>query len=220
MFEEQIIKKVGQEIKNKTWGVTEQFLEVHDVVLVDGKPKIDRIDSEKGDGTVIAYLPIKDESFHLAIYLDSKSDFEIKGVGTEPYNSVYFRVTSDKLSVTELSSMTTLNATENWDKGEKKKFGNSVHKFSSVMFEPNPEPDEFTDKIKKLLDFLEQDKVGVKRLVDNADGYVQVAMKFHNGNTMLGGPSLDKEIIKRMNDLNLAVDFDLYADGNSFKEEQ
>ena len=61
----------------------------HDVVLVDGQPKIDRIDNEKGDGTVIAYLPIKDELFHLAIYLDSKLDFEIKGIGTESYNAVY-----------------------------------------------------------------------------------------------------------------------------------
>jgi len=73
--------------------------------------------------------------------------------------------------------MTTLKATKNWDKGEKRNHGDSVHKFSSIMFGPNPEPDEFTDKIKKLLDFLEQDKVGVKRLVDNADGYVQIAMK-------------------------------------------
>jgi len=204
----------------KTWAVTEQFLEVHDVVLVDGQPKIDRIDNEKGDGTVIAYLPIKDERFHLAIYLDSKSDFEIKGVGTEPYNAVYFRATSDNLNTEELSSMTTLKATKSWGKGDKRKHGDSVHKFSSIMFEPNPEPDEFTDKIKKLLDFLEQDKVGVQRLVDNADGYVQVAMKFHNGNTMLGGPNMDKAIIRRLSDLSLAVDFDLYADGNSFKGEQ
>jgi hypothetical protein len=217
MFEEQIIKKVGQEIKDKTWGVTEQFLEVHDVILVDGQPKIDRIDNEKGDGIVIAYLPIKDESFHLAIYLDSKSGFEIKGIETKPYNTVYFRATSDKLNAAELSSMTTLKATKSWDKGEKRKHGDSVQKFSSVVFDPNPEPDEFTDKLKKLLDFLEQDRVGVRRLVDNADGYVQVAMKFHNGNTMLGGPNLDKEIIRRMSELNLEIDFDLYADGNPFK---
>jgi hypothetical protein len=219
MIDEQVSKKVGQEIKNKTWGVTEQFLQVHDVVLVDGQPKIQRIDNEKADGTTIAYLPVKDQSFFLAIYLDSKADFEIKGVGTESYNSVYFQVTSDKFNLDELSSMTTLRPTKNWNKGDKRKIGDTVHKFSSIIFEPNPEPDEFEDKIKKLLNFLEQDKSGVKRLTDNADGFVQVAIKFHNGNTMLGGPSLDKETIKRLSDLNLSVDFDLYADGNFFKEE-
>lgn len=46
----------------------------------------------------------------------------------------------------------------------------------------------------------------------------QVASSFHNGNTMLGGHHLDKDIIKRMAALNLEIDFDLYADGNKFNE--
>ena len=219
MIDEQVLKKVGQEIKNKTWGVTEQFLQVHDVILVDGQPKIERIDTEKEDGTSIAYLPVKGESFFLAIYLDSKTDFEIKWIGTEPYNSVYFQVTSDKFSMDELSSMTALKPTKSWNRGEKRKFGDSVHKFSSIIFEPNTEPDEFEDKIVKLLDFLERDRTGISRLTDTADGSIQVAIKFHNGNTMLGGPSLSIEVIKRLSDLNLSVDFDLYADGKFFKED-
>ncbi len=85
------------------------------------------------------------------------------------------------------------------------------------MFEPTPGPDEFEDKLKKLLDFLETDKVGVKNLVKKAEGYIQVAMEFHNGNSMLGGAGISKESIKRMAALNLEINFDLYVSGKTYK---
>jgi len=219
MIEEQVSIKVGQEIKGKTWGVTEQFLQVHDIVLVNGQPKIERIDTDKADGTIIAYVPVKDEPFYFAVYFDNKESLNIAGIGTESYNSVYFRATSDKLTFDELTSLTTIKSTGGWDKGQKRKLGTGIYEFSSINIEPNPEPDEFEDKMKKLLDLLEQDNEGIKKLGDRADGQIQVAIKFHNGNTMLGGPHLDKEIIRRLSDLNLSVDFDLYADGNLFKED-
>jgi hypothetical protein len=50
----------------------------------------------------------------------------------------------------------------------------------------------------KLLDQLETDKSGVAALVEKEGGMIQVAMEFHNGNTMLGGSSLDRETIARM----------------------
>ena len=64
----------------------------------------------------------------------------------------------------------------------------------------------------------EQDKDGVKRLVDKAHGYIQVAMDIHNANGMIGGPHLDTSDIRRMNELGLSIDFDLYVGGNHFKE--
>ena len=69
------------------------------------------------------------------------------------------------------------------------------------------------------MDFLEQDKIGVLRLVTNASAYVQTAMEFHNGNTMLGGPDINKMSMRRLSDLELDIDFDLYATGNFFEEE-
>ena len=219
MFEEQVSLKVGQEIRDKAWGVTDQFLQVHDIVRVDGQPKIERIDTERADGAIVAYVPVKDESFYFALYFDNKESLKIIGIGTEPYNSVYFRATSDKLNVNELKSLTTLKATKYWTKGDKKKYGVGFYNFSSLEIEPNPEPDEFEDKLKKLLDTLEKDRDGVKKLADMASAYIQVNMRFHNGNKMLGGPHLDKKTIGRLSELNLTVDFDLYADGNFFKEE-
>lgn len=213
-----IIQKAIEEIETQSFGVTEQFLEVHQVVYVDGKPKVERVDTEKEDGTAIVYFPVVDEKFYLVVYLDTYPEVSVRSVNTEPFHSVYFRATSETLSFNELSDLTKLKPTGGWDRGEKKKLGNGVYKFTSLTFEPNPEVDEFDDKIKKLLVFLEQDKEGVKRLVDKANGHIQIATYFHNWNTMLGGHHLDQNIIKSLGSLNLEIDFDIYADGNKFKE--
>lgn len=219
MFEDRVSIKITQEISKRTWGVTEQFLRVHEIVFVNGVPKIDRIDTEKTDGTVIAYVSVKDESFHFAVYFDNKETLNIIAVGTEAYNSVYFRATSDNLTFDELTSLTTIKSTGGWSKGEKMKYGTGVYRFSSMTIEPNPEPDEFEDKLRKLLDLIEHDYAGIKELTERAYGQIQVAIKFHNGNTMLGGFHLDKSIVNRLNNLNLSVDFDVYAEGKFFKED-
>jgi hypothetical protein len=97
-------------------------------------------------------------------------------------------------------------------------FGNSVHKNSGIRFEPDPGPGEFETKISRLLDFLEGDVEGILKLVELAGGYIQVATIFRNGNTVLGGHHLGKEVISRMARLHLDIDFDEYAEGNFFKD--
>ena len=178
--------------------------------------KIDRIDRDRKDKLIIAYLPVLGEKFYFAVYLDTRLK-KIINVGTEPYHRVYFRATSETLKVDEIKAMTFLKPTEFWNKGDLRKIGKAIHKFSDFKILPNPEPDEFEDKLKKLLDFLEQDKEGIKRLVEKANGYIQVAMNIHFGNGMIGGPNIDREDIKRMNDLGLSINFDLYVGGNGIK---
>jgi len=218
MTDSLIIEKAISEILSKEFGTTEQLLEIHEVVYENDKPKVLRVDKESDDSSVIVYFPIKDEKFYLAVWLDTDPEILVRGVGTENYNSVYLKVTSDDFSLKELSKLTRLQSTKNWNKGDKREKGNSVYSFTALFFEPNPEPDEFEDKLKKLLDFLDQDKEGIKKLIEKADAQIQVATTFHNGNTMLGGHHLDKSIIKRIGSYNLAIDFDLYAEGNFYKD--
>ena len=40
---------------------------------------------------------------------------------------------------------------------------------------------------------------------------------FHNGNTMPGGFHFNKQLISRLNALEVEIDFDLYAEGRLFK---
>ena len=217
MTDEQAIVLIEKEFKEKTLGVTEQYLQIHRPTYAGNTLKVDRIDRDRKDELIIAYLPVLDEKFYFAVYIDTKTSL-ITGIATEAFHRVYFKATSETLSADELKAMTRLTPTDFWNKGDKKKYGSSTNTYSNIEILPNTEPDEFEDKLKKLLDFLEQDRDGIKRLVEHADGYIQVAMDIHNANGMLGGHTIDTDDIRRMNDMGLSINFDLYVGGNSFKE--
>ena len=212
-----IIEKAIEEIEQRRLGTTKQLLEVHEVVYEEDKPKVLRVDKESQDGSVVVYFPVKGQKFYVSIHLHTEPAVTVQAVGAEPYHLVCFSVTSETLTFEQLSSLTTLTPLTGWSKGDLRKFANSFYTASTLHFEPNPEPDEFEDKLKKLLDALEQDKQGVQALASQGDILVQVASIFHNGNTMLGGHYLTKEIIKRLAALELSIDFDLYAKGKFFK---
>ena len=214
MTDEQITARIEQEFKAKTFGVTEQYLEIHQPVYHNNQLQIARIDRERSDKLIIAYLPILNEKFYFAIYIDGSSGI-ITNIGTEPYHRVYFLATSEKLTAAELKAMTSLAISASWNNGEPN--GKSTYRFSAVKIMPNTEPDEFEDKLNNLLTYLEQDKIGITELVTKANGYIQVAMDIHNGNGLIGGPCLDQKSISRMSGLGLSIDFDLQVGGESFR---
>ena len=217
MSDEQIIKLIEEEFSIKSLGVTQQYLEIHHPVYVDQLLSVARIDREATNGVVIAYLPVQGENFYFAVYINAMTA-EITGIGTEGQHRVYFHASSESLSDSELCNMCSLIPTESQNKGALKKNGRAKYGYSAISYLPNPEPDEFEDKLRKLLDFLEQDEIGIKRLVNEAAGYIQVAMEMHNGNGMLLGPTIDKSAIQRMAGLGLEINFDLYVSGNQFLE--
>ena len=217
MIDLEITRHAIEEVETKRWGVTQQFFEIHELTYEDDKPKIAHIDKDDADGTAIVYMPVKGEKFYFAIYLETVPTIKVRGVGTEAGHSIYFRATSEDLDFDQLSGLTTLVPTHGWSKGELKKYGNSTYSFSCIEFMPHSEPDEFEDKFRKLLDFLERDVDGIRRLANIADGQIQVVSIFHNGNTMLGGFHLDKHLIGRLNTLEVDIDLDLYAEGRFFK---
>jgi hypothetical protein len=215
MTDAQIIQKAIEEIENKTFDYTEQFLGVHELVYVDDKPVVSRVDRERKDGTAIVYFPVKDKRFYFTIYLHAKPEVVVIDIDRESNNVVCLNCFSDILDFNQLSALTTLTPTRGRNKGDKK--GGTFWKNSVMVFEPNPEPDEFEDKLKKLLDFLEEDKEGIRKLVDNAEVHIQVVMEFYVHNTILGAAALDRKDLKRIVDLNLQIDFDLHAAGTPFK---
>lgn len=209
----QIIEAIETEFKTPTMGVTEQYLEIHKPVYKDDQLVIERVDRDKEDQTIV-YIPVANEVFYFAIYLDEKKG-EVIGLNTEAFYRVYFRATSERLTAEELIACTKLQPTELWSKGDLRKSGKSYHSFSSFTLLPNPEPDEFEDKLRKLLTFLEQDKEGIKHLVEQANCYICAVMNIHNDNGMLGGPIIDLESINRLSALRLPISFDIYLEGNS-----
>jgi Domain of unknown function (DUF4279) len=215
MTDQEIIAVVEAELKEPSQGTTEQYLEIHAPVRDGLALSVARIDRDRSDGIVVVYLPVENQAFHFAVYVNENQG-AFTGMHTEPYNRVYFRATSEELSLDQLKSMTTLTPTGGWNKGDLRPNGRSAYNFSSLKLMPNPEPDAFDDKLRNLLTFLEKDRSGVKELATRANGYVQVAQNYHNGNGMIGGIHLDRDCINRMNGLGLEIDFDLYVEGNEF----
>ncbi|UOE37003.1 DUF4279 domain-containing protein [Chryseobacterium oryzae] len=210
----QIIEVIQSELKNKAWGITEQILEIHNPIFVDNKIQIENI--VKNENEISVFIPIENEKFYLTFYINSEK-MEIIGISTEPNISIYFKATSEELSETELQNFTKLEITKSWNKGELRKLGNTSHSFSCIIIEPNKKPNNFESKIAELIEELEKDKSGIQKLSENANGYIQVIMEFHNGNGMIGGPNLSEEIIKSLNGLKLSLDFDFYVSGNPYK---
>ncbi|TDE15249.1 hypothetical protein [Dyadobacter psychrotolerans] len=81
MTETLIIQKATEEVLIKKFGVTEQFLKIHQVVFIDDKPKGARVDREIDDGSAIVYFPVVDEKFYFAVYLDTKPEVMVRFSG-------------------------------------------------------------------------------------------------------------------------------------------
>ncbi|MBX7155295.1 MAG: DUF4279 domain-containing protein [Candidatus Kapaibacterium sp.] len=195
-------------------GITKQYLEVHAVVRVDNKPTIARLETEYDEDSAIVYFPIQDESFFLAVCVSKNELPEVTGIYFQSGNRVYFRATSDKLSFDELAAKTRLKPIDGWNNGEPMKSNpTNNYKFSALHF--NPFPDEAYNmeyKMKLLLTELEKDRKGIKELVESANGYISIAS--YRYIDQFGGIHLDKELVKRLNDIGLEVDFDIYVGGN------
>lgn len=209
-----IIEIIQNELQDKNFGVTEQILEIHNPIFIEGKIQIENILNKKDE--IIVYVSLENEKSYLTFYIDNINK-QITGLSIEPYVSVYFRATSEELSEIELRKFTSLNITESWNKGDKRKSVNSFYNFSNVIIEVNQKPNDFETKINELLLELNKDKNGIGKLIENANGYIQVVMEFHNGNGIIGGPNLSGETIKSLSELNLSIDFDLYVSGRTFK---
>jgi len=209
-----------REIKDKAWGVTKQFLEVHELIYNESKPVISLFHKDDFSGDVVIYFAVRDEPFFFRISVSKGEEPEIKWIDTEANTSIFLRCDSDELGSVEILKMTNLISYKVRDKGDHRGNPklNAQWKSTTVFFEPNPGPGSFEDKLSKLLSYLETDKKGVSDLVSRAKGYIQCVIEFHNGNTMLGGPHLTLLDLKRIVDLDLEIDFDLYATGNFFKE--
>ena len=221
MTETQIIDTAIEEVENRALNMTKQFLEIHKIVYVDNKPKIAGFDTTKED-EVIVYFNVEDEKFFLAVYVQTKPKVFVRWTNTQPYHDVYLRALSNILSLNELAGLTSLLPIRVRNKGDKQRPETSstlIWKHSLIDLKPNAEePDKFEDKLTKLLDFLEQDKKGIENLVSKTNYCcIHVSSSFHNGNTLLGGHYIGRDLIQRISKLNLEIDFDISADGNFFK---
>ena len=211
----ELIKKAFSEIENQTFGTTEQYLEVHNVEIENGNPKVERVDMESFNDVNIVYFPIQDEPFFLTVHF-SKETHELLGVGTENGNQVYLTATSENLTFEQLSELTTLKGLSGWSVNDDRKNGKGKYTFSHLSFEPTKSRAYDLDtKLKLLLTELEKDVDGIKKLTEMSDAGISIHhQQYIDGNKRI---NFDIETINRLSRLNLGIDIDQYVFGNELK---
>ena len=216
LTDQNVLQLIEQEFSLKTLGVTEQYLKIHQPEIENGSIKIERIDRDELPDRIIAYLPVQDEYFSFAVYIDPENQ-EIVSVGTEARNIVSLIATSDVLTSAQLLSFTKLSPSKTWNKGDFYPNKKRTHNNSGIEFTPNPEPDAFEDKLIKLLNFLEHDTEGIKKLSLNSCAWVDVSMDCHHGNQSIAGCNIDLSSVNKLSQLSLRISFSIWAWGEPFK---
>ncbi|QJX47628.1 DUF4279 domain-containing protein [Hymenobacter taeanensis] len=216
MTEQQIKQLLAQELANPTFGVTQQFLAIHRILHEEGLPVVRRI-AEAEAGIVTAYMAVEGHKFYLAISIATTAA-EIVDITTEAFHDIWLRASSEELTTAQMLTLTHLTPIRQYNKGDVR-MGTFKHKQSVIDFQPRYEPDTVGSNLYNLLSLLEQDTKGIRDLAAKTECVVRVASYFHNGNGMLGGHFIDASTLKRISNLNVSVDFDLYAEGNSYLDE-
>jgi hypothetical protein len=88
MTDIEILALIETEIQAKTLGVTEQYLQIHQPVYTNNTLNVERIDRERADNTIIAYLPVVNQRFYFAFYIDTTQK-AITGLATEARSCVF-----------------------------------------------------------------------------------------------------------------------------------
>lgn len=216
MTDLEVYNIVAEEISQKNWEVTKQYLEIHSPIYNEGKIVISRIDREMPD-FIIAYLPVQEEDLYFAVYIDPLKK-AITYITTEAGNKVFLLAISTTLPLDKLQRMELLNPIKLWNKGDaNKRYSYKKYEDSGIKYEPNPEPDEVEDKLRNLLNFLEQLEYPSCILMGNPSYHIQCFIDYHNGNQLLGTFCLDKSIMKRIAALDLDIEFNIAAWGKRLR---
>ena len=209
------LQKAIEEILNPKLEITKQYLEIIEVEFKNDKPEIERFENNFGENLIAIYFKIKDERFFLEMHLN-KYSAEIDLVCIQNAHRTYFTATSENLSYLELENLLEIKNSEGWSKGELRKNGKSKHTFSRISFEPiKCEAYELNQQLEILLTELEKNPEKIKKITEIADAGISVCKYQYISEN--AGISFDKELIKRMCNLNLGIDIDTYIVGNAIK---
>lgn len=96
MTDKEVQEIIEAEFQNKHGEQQNNFLKFTAPIYFDNNINIARIDREGDDEVITAYLPVLDEQFYFAVYIDAKTK-RIFNVGSESNNTVYFRAASENL---------------------------------------------------------------------------------------------------------------------------
>ncbi len=200
---ETLIKIAKMEILHPTNNFVKDELHLHELVYEDSSPVPERVGIDDFATTHAVYFKVKEQPYFFAIYINKES-LSVNGAGTENGNQIYFTATSEQLSLEEMSNYLSLSPLTGWNKGDLRRSGKSRHSFSRLIFDPfESNAYDFEGKLRILLEFLQNDHTGIKRLAKHADTYISAShYMFVGGNKGLVFPA---NLIQRIHNLNLGM---------------
>jgi hypothetical protein len=114
-----------------------------------------------------------------------------------------------------MAALTKLKYFNGGNKGEKTIGGRGFYSASWIKYRfTNNESYFLEDALNMLLDELEKDKKGIKKLVKKTDASIQIVK--HQYVDANAGIEINKETIKRLYNLNLSFSIDMYICGERF----
>lgn len=212
----EFIKIAIEELLNKRFDFTKQFLLVHQIVIENELPIISRIAIETDNNHAAVYFSVKDEKFFFVIYLQIQPNIQVKFVNVENAHRVYFTATSRTKTYQEMLSLLNLDPLEGYSIGNRKNFIGKSHDHSRIIFEPiKNQAYDLNHKLYILLEALNLDKQNVINLAQLSNAYISIhRYQYVSGHAGINFP---QNIIQQLSDLKLSIDIDSYVVGNLMK---
>lgn len=205
------------EIRNPSFEVTKQYLEVCELYIENDQFVIERINVNKNGNLVEIFFRINDEDFFFVVGISESDPNDVQCIYIENGHKIYLSAVSENINFKELKEKFRCeNGISGWSKGDKRQYGNGVYSFTRLIYEPiEGLAYDFNEKLDLLLDNLEEKKSDLNRLVECAEVQIQVCKyQYVSANA---GTHLDKTTIKRLSKLNLSLDIDTYIVGERIK---
>jgi hypothetical protein len=220
MLYEEYIQTAIEELLNPAFEVTKQYLEVCELELENGLPKVVRVNTTYYDkyDTVAVYFAVKNERYFIEVRLNKAPDIEVIFVWVQSGYRVYLSAQSNQLTYQELTAYFPLEPSRGWSKGDFRSNGKSQYSLTKMSFEPiRNEAYPLNEKLDLLLDVLEPIGNAIRLLTQKAEVYIAVCR--HQYVSANSGVSFDIKTIRRMEQLNLGIDIDSYIIGTPIKSD-
>ena len=199
--------------------MTRQSLADQDVVRDElGEPVVARVAPAGSPRTFRVYLPIQDEDYFFVATIGpgDSGELEIKGTSIWARTRVYLLITSETMSVDEITARVGLSPTDSIPMGQPRlgALGVAPLRWHSWKLEPDQDvPGEVEEKLEHLLTMVAPAAERIVALGPACYVQVSVVYKAWIGNGCIGGFGFDPAVVRRIAALGATVDCDVYVGG-------
>ena len=207
------IKRIAiDEVLNPKFELTKQYMANNKLIFNNNLPVIEDVILNEQEKKALVYFPIFKENFYMVIIIHLEDEIKTCFINTSAGNRVELFVASEEFSLEELLKRIDIVPTNQWMKGEKVGC-NGQFKHSGFIYAPiNKKTGEVEDKLTILVNELLPRKKMILNLLEIAD--VEIQVTYYGYKDQMWGINLEKDLIKKISELNLSLDIDLYAGGN------